>query len=148
MTGVQTCALPISLGPSLVAAALLVQPISWLSALPYPLSFYNPIVGGGSTAERLILVGWGEGLDQVAAYLNAQPDAEVATIGVFYPLTVNFQALLRGTAINLGGSTRPTYVVDYVNARQRAQTPSYVRDRMPDFVVRINGIDYARVYRT
>jgi hypothetical protein len=128
-------------------AILLVQPLQWWMAQPYPLSYYNPLLGGGPTAERLMLVGWGEGLDQAAAYLNAQPDAAQSTVAVFYPLTVNFQALLRGTAVNQGGDNPTTFVVDYVNARQRRQTPRQVIGREPDHIVRINGIDYARIYR-
>jgi len=38
------------------------------------------------------------------------------------------------------------YVVDYVNAAQRDQTPPEVRGLAPVLVVRINGIIYARVF--
>lgn len=128
-------------------AVLLAQPLQWWASQPYPLAYYNPLMGGGPTAERLILVGWGEGLDQAAAYLNAQPDAAQSTVAVYYPLTVNFQAVLRGTAVNQGREDTSTFVVDYVNARQRRQTPRQVIGVVPDYVVRINGIDYARIYR-
>ncbi|MFN0074288.1 MAG: ArnT family glycosyltransferase [Chloroflexota bacterium] len=132
---------------ALLAAAVLLQPLAWQSSLPYPLSYYNTALGGGTAAQRMLLVGWGEGLDQAAAYLNAQPDAASATVGVYYPLTVNFQALLLGTAVSLSPSSTATYVVDYVNARQRGQSPQLVHTRVPDHIVRINGIEYARIYR-
>ena len=35
-------------------------------------------------------------------------------------------------------------MVDYINARQRGQTPRTVSGQQPDAIVRINGIDYAR----
>src|SRR5690606_31416607 len=57
---------------------------------PYALAYYNPIVGGGPAAARVILVGWAEGLDQVAAYLNAQPNPERQLIAVYFPLELNF----------------------------------------------------------
>jgi 4-amino-4-deoxy-L-arabinose transferase-like glycosyltransferase len=126
---------------------LLLQPLSWQSSLPYPLSYYNALLGGGAAAQRMILVGWGEGLDQAAGFINAQPDAASATVGVYYPLTVNFQALLNGTAVSFGPNVTPTYMVDYVNARQRQQIPPQVLGRTPNYSVWINGIEYARVYR-
>lgn len=132
---------------AVLLAALLVQPLSWSGSLPYPLAYYNPLLGGGPAAERLILVGWGEGLDLAANYLNALPDADTANVAVYFPLTVNFQALLRGTAISYTSNARPTYVVDYINARQRGQVPVTIRGRDPAHVVIINGIEYARVYR-
>jgi 4-amino-4-deoxy-L-arabinose transferase-like glycosyltransferase len=132
---------------ALPLAILLFQPIAWQSVLPYPLSYYSPILGGGAAAQRMLLVGWGEGLDQAAAYINAQPDGASATVAVYFPLTVNFQALLQGTAVSYGSNVTPTYVVDYINARQRNQVPAQVVGKVPEYVVKINGIDYARVYR-
>jgi hypothetical protein len=114
---------------------------------PYALAYYNPLAGGGPVAERAILVGWGEGLDQVAAYLNAQPDAATAVIGVYAPYAGNFQPSVRGDVIAFGRAGTVDYVVDYVNGAQRRHTPSAVVGRTPDHTVWINGIAYARVYR-
>jgi hypothetical protein len=41
---------------------------------PYYLGYYNPLLGGGATAQRVMLVGWGEGMEQVGAWLRARPD--------------------------------------------------------------------------
>jgi hypothetical protein len=60
---------------------------------------------------------------------------------------VNFQALLRGPVVSYGSNVTPTYVVDYINARQRNQIPVQIVGKTPEYVVQINGIDYARVYR-
>jgi 4-amino-4-deoxy-L-arabinose transferase-like glycosyltransferase len=132
---------------ALPLAILVFQPVAWRSVLPYPLSYYSPVVGGGAAAQRMILVGWGEGLDQAATYINAQPDGGSARVAVYFPLTVNFQALVTGTVVSYGSNVTPTYVVDYINARQRNQIPAQVVGKVPEYVIRINGIDYARVYR-
>jgi 4-amino-4-deoxy-L-arabinose transferase-like glycosyltransferase len=132
---------------ALPLAILVFQSVAWWSVLPYPLSYYSPVVGGGAAAQRMILVGWGEGLDQAAAYINAQPDGSSARVAVYFPLTVNFQALVTGTVVSYGSNVTPTYVVDYINARQRNQIPAQVVGKVPEYVIRINGIDYARVYR-
>ena len=62
------------------ALCLAILGLSLIAVRPYPLSYYNPLLGGGATASRWLLVGWGEGLDQVAVYLNAQDGAD-ATAG-------------------------------------------------------------------
>src|SRR5207248_348046 len=49
---------------------LLVYPLA--TSLPYALTWYNPLAGGGPAAQAALMVGWGEGLDQVARYLNAR----------------------------------------------------------------------------
>jgi hypothetical protein len=129
-------------------AAVVGSQAMWtIASLPYPLAYYNPLLGGVRGASEAILVGWGEGLDQVAGYLNSQPDAENSRIGVYFPLTVNFQAMVRGSVVSYGDKRPVDYVVDYISAAQRRQTPRIVRDREPDFVATIGGVEYARVYR-
>ena len=44
------------------------------STFPYYLSYYNPLMGGAAKAPDIMMIGWGEGLDQAARYLNAKPD--------------------------------------------------------------------------
>lgn len=100
------------------------------------------------TSRRpVLLVGWGEGLDQVATYLNAQPDAERQLIAVYFPLELNFQGMVRGTVTQFGDQRPVTHVVDYVNAAQREHTPPEVAGLVPVHEVWINGIQYARVFR-
>jgi hypothetical protein len=113
---------------------------------PYPLAYYNPLLGGGPGAVRILLVGWGEGLDQVAAYLNNQPNPEQQLITVYFPLELNFQGMVAGTVTQFGDDRPVNYVVDYVNAAQREQTPSEVVGLQPAYEVWINGIEYARVF--
>jgi 4-amino-4-deoxy-L-arabinose transferase-like glycosyltransferase len=123
------------------------QAVPLAMVAPYALSYYNPIVGGGPAAARVLLVGWGEGLDQVAAHLNAQPGADRQMISVYFPLELNFQGMVAGTVTQFGDVRPVDYVVDYVNAAQRGQTPSEVVGLAPEQEVWINGILYARVFR-
>jgi hypothetical protein len=113
---------------------------------PYALSYYNPLVGGGPAASRVLLVGWGEGLDQVADYLNAQPNADRQLIAVYFPLELNFQGMVAGTVTQYGDTRPIDYVVDYVNAIQRGHTPREVYGLVPAHEVWINGILYARIF--
>ena len=131
----------------LVGAVGAGQALALVSVAPYPLAFYNPFVGGGPAAERVMLVGWGEGLDQVAEYLNAQPDAATSRIAIYYPQVLNFQGMVAGTLHRFGDPVPTDYVVDYVNASQRGQLPQEVWGATPNFVVELNGIVYAQVFK-
>jgi hypothetical protein len=135
-----------------IAAALLVllavQPA--LSVAPYYLAYYNPLAGGSAAAVRTLPVGYGEGIDLVANYLNAKPNARNLT--VYADRFEQLQATFVGTAEALRDEPVPrsaNYVVLYLFEQQLGHAPrasADYRSREPEFVARINGIDYARVY--
>ena len=133
----------------ILIGVVVIQAATLASIQPYPLAYYNPLLGGGRFAERLVLVGWGEGLDQVASWLNAQPRPIGApTIATSYHRVL--QAQLDGSAVPLERVRMADYVVPYVNTLQRG-ADSDVLDAylagQPEHTVTINGIEYARVYR-
>jgi len=119
---------------------------------PYYLAYFNPLMGGLPRAIETTLVGWGEGMEQVAAYLNAQPDAAKA-----YVAAVPAQTLLpyfRGGGENFytnDVALRADWVVLYVSQVQRlAPSPEIVRyfqAQQPEHVVEVLGVPYAWVYR-
>jgi Dolichyl-phosphate-mannose-protein mannosyltransferase len=116
---------------------------------PYYMSYYNPLFGGGKAAEKNIVVGWGEGLEQVTEYLNAKPDADRLTLAGFYPRVL--MAQFKGSVLpdKQYDAAEADYVVLYVNALQRdlANTLRTVtRGQKPELTVNINGIEYARLY--
>ncbi len=55
---------------------------------PYYLTYFNPFLGGTDRAPNVIMVGWGEGLDQVGAWLTdrIQPgnDTELLSVVSWY----------------------------------------------------------------
>jgi hypothetical protein len=138
-----------------LAAALLIQVGLLRQAHPYPLAFYNPLLGGAAGAQRVMLVGWGEGLDQVAEYLNAQPGAEDLVVSTFYDDVL--RPLFRGTTVgltrsgNLFEAVPLDFFIVYVNMAQRQIIPPEVAPDLvgasPEFTVSINGAEYAWVYR-
>ena len=129
-----------------------------LPNFPYYFSYYNPLLGGGAAAVRTILVGWGEGLDQTARWLNTLPDAANLRVVAWYSTT--FEPFFRGNAIykideeKISRTPKPAlaadYVVLYVNQIQR-QLPSagalqFFRSATPVYTVTLQGVDYAWVY--
>lgn len=140
-------------GSLTIISVLIIQAALSLSHHPYYLTYFNPLVGGGHLAPNVIKVGWGEGLELAAHYLNAKDDAADLKVVSWYNSV--FASFFKGKTIGLIHSPAPAlegdYVVFYVNQVQRnLPDPELVRsfrDTEPEYVVRLKGIDYAWVYR-
>lgn len=126
-----------------------------LQTYPYYLNYFNPLMGGSAKAGEVMMIGWGEGLDQVADYLNAQPFAEDLRVISWYgdgPLSYLFKGQTVGMDVDmdLDFLRKCDYVVLYINqfARQLPSTEilSYFATLTPAEVVKIGNLEYARVY--
>ncbi len=49
--------------------------LAW-TVFPYYFDYYNPLLGGSQRAADVMQIGWGEGLDQAARYINSKPNSE------------------------------------------------------------------------
>lgn len=136
--------------PLVLGLVVAIQAATLLPVFRYPLSYYSPLLGGGPVAERLILIGWGEGLDQVGAWIDGQPrPLGEPTVATSYHRVL--QAQLTGSAVPLEHVRMADYVVPYVNTLQRGAEADvlapYLSQGTPVHTVTIGGIEYARVYR-
>lgn len=121
---------------------------------PYYFTYYNPLVGGTLTAPNALFVGWGEGLDEAAAWLNEQPDAEKLHVATWYA-DGPFSYFFRGQSAILNNVSPlrwldSDFMIHYVNQWQR-QKPSpeavaWFSKHEPVHVVRANGLELARIY--
>lgn len=132
------------------ALLLLVVQVAWLPPLnPYPLTYYNPLLGGLPVARNVLLVGWGEGLEEAASRLNGLPGAEMAVAATLYSeaLRANF----RGTSLPLARYAEADYLVDYVNMEQRRLLPpalnAYVATVEPLASISIGEVPFAQIYQ-
>ncbi len=129
-------------------AALAIWPL--ISVFPYPLAFYNPLLGGGAAAQRAVMVGNGEGLDEVARWLRAQPGAAESRIAA-HSFDI-LAALIPGDGEPLrdGIPDDADYIVTYGRRIQmRRWGPSldrFFQANPPLHTVWINGIEYARIH--
>jgi 4-amino-4-deoxy-L-arabinose transferase-like glycosyltransferase len=118
---------------------------------PYYLAYYNPLLGGSLLAPHLVPVGWGEGLDQAARWLNQQPDLQRGAVATWSPPTL--EAYLDGSSTWQGAIVTGdvAYMVVYVNQAQSGKESQYFGDIhaacTPVHVVRLRGIEYAWTYR-
>jgi 4-amino-4-deoxy-L-arabinose transferase-like glycosyltransferase len=146
----------------LLAGLVALQLLSTLFAAPYYLTYYNPLLGGVQRAVTQAPVGWGEGLEQAAQYLNQLPQAEALSVSSWY--SDIFSPYFVGQRASFADDGRAQlaadYVVFYVNQIQR-QKPypglvNYFRAGEPVFVVRVGplgnlsdgeGVPWVEVYQ-
>jgi hypothetical protein len=139
-----------------------VQATLSLSTFPYYFTYYNPLMGGSRKVIDVLQIGWGEGLDQAARYLNQKPDAKDLHVISWYS-NGSFSYFFKGHTRFLGSDTgdeegdkswdrfiTSDYAVIYIHQWQR-NTPEkildYLSTKTPEYDVWINGIEYARVYK-
>jgi len=150
------------LAAPLLAGLVILHLIFAILAAPYYLTYYNPLLGGVEQAARQLPVGWGEGLEQAAAYLNSLPGAETLTVSSWY--SDIFQLYFAGQRTSFSddgrGQLSADYVVFYINQWQR-QKPypelvNYFRTGEPVFSVKVgllgslsgqNGVNWVEVYK-
>ena len=115
------------------------------------LGYYNPLLGGNTSAVRYIRVGWGEGLRNVTSFFNSLEDVENIRVSSWYEgaLAPNCLCEVRPTFRYRDEDVK--YVVYYVNQMQR-QKEKVMTDKYfnPDDVVfesKIRGLTYAWVVK-
>ncbi|MBD2168408.1 glycosyltransferase family 39 protein [Calothrix membranacea FACHB-236] len=117
---------------------------------PYYLTYYNPLVGGLHLAQHLFILGQGEGLDQVATWLNQLPNSKNITVSSWYDLALT--PYLKGKNFNLRTPNlrQANRVVLYANGLQRQilnpELFAFFRVQQSLYSLQIHGVDYVRVY--
>ncbi len=131
---------------------LLVQLALTLPHHPYYYTFWNPLLGGLTQAVKVLPVGEGEGIDQVAAYLNVRPD--VAEIKLALANSQKIGPVFKGQTIpldNLDGKwVQADYVLIYISQLQRGKHAedilAYLARQQPEYTLTLHGLEYAWLY--
>lgn len=123
--------------------------------LPDGMTFYSPLLGGAAAAAHVFTIGQGEGLDDAASYVDAEPGAasRVAAVPGFASA---FAPYFRGRTVEVTLTSRHEWlaadrVVFYVRQMQTGWPDplvvAYVASQhRPLYTVRRHGLDYARVF--
>ncbi|MEM7346315.1 MAG: hypothetical protein AAF485_18905, partial [Chloroflexota bacterium] len=137
---------------ALLVLPFLIHLAPLINHYPYYLTYFNPLMGGPTRAAETTLMGWGEGMEQVAAYLNQKPNA-----ADLYVASTPSQTLLpyfAGTGENFYTNDiafRADYVVLYIAQMQRrAPSPeivAYFEAQTPETVISIQNVPYAKIYQ-
>jgi hypothetical protein len=146
--------LPIG-SPRLMAAAgmLLLGFWQWSAAssvYPYYMAYFNPLLGGGPSAARAVMIGNGEGIDQAAAYFNALPNVNDIWVAAHSHDLLVAQCRCDGEPLRERAPSDADYIVVYGRRIQlRRWGPAleqYFQEREPLHRVWINGIEMVRIY--
>jgi hypothetical protein len=134
------------------------QLASALPTYPYYLSYYDPLMGGSAKAPQTMMLGWGEGLDLAADYINHQPDVQPGDAAAWYSVSFNLMTSAAADDIpvalqlsqpQLDRLLAKKYLVIYIHQWQRG-TPQNLLDALkniePEKNIVINGIEYVRIY--
>lgn len=142
----------------IVVIPLLFHITSTLIHAPYYLSYFNPLMGGARKAPEVLQIGWGEGLDEAARYLNAMPGAEQMTVASWYERvfsdffvgrTINIEDLARISEQEIQQILASDYIVIYYHQLQRGMPENLLEiigDQEPIHRIWINGLEYIRIY--
>jgi len=137
---------------AVLAAAVALQAAFVVAHHPTYLAWYNPLLGGGPAAARVLPVGWGEGSDLVVAWLHAQDRTGWSTAAEHTVATASDVLLAygyRGRVVAPKKWREAGWLVVMIDDRQIGEPEeilSAVEGRPPTHVVRLNGIDYAWIW--
>ncbi|HEY2986877.1 MAG TPA: glycosyl transferase, partial [Candidatus Binatia bacterium] len=132
-----------------VVVLLLAANLAWYH--PYELAYYNPLLGGGPVAARMIPVGWGEGYEQAGTFIAAQPDGCARPVAAWLERLLQPYICSKAVTPERARAVNANYVVVYIDEIQRNQSSAPVSQLIgaatPLHTVRLHGIDYASVYQ-
>ncbi|MCW5874119.1 MAG: phospholipid carrier-dependent glycosyltransferase [Anaerolineales bacterium] len=140
---------------AMLAAVIALQLGSAFTSFPYYLSYYNSVLRLLTPVERHMMIGWGEGLDQAAAYLNTHPGSVASwysnSFNLMFPRAADdIPIALELSEPQLADLLAHDYLVIYVHQWQR-QTPQNLLEALaglqPVHTVVVDGIEYVRVYK-
>jgi hypothetical protein len=142
------------IGYGAVLGVVLLSSVLWLRLAPYYGAYFNPLLGGGPVAVRTFAFGQGEGLDLAAQYLNEKENGAELLAVSFYPAQFRYNFDGMATSLRRGDWDKTwlfaDYVVFYVSQIQRelptAELVDFFTAQEPEHVVRIGGVDFARIY--
>lgn len=119
----------------------------------YALMSFNPLLGGAPVAERVLLIGWGEGLERVGAWLRTRPDLGRGPVLSWIPPALAPFVPKEHVVYDL----RPdrlrepsSYAVLYIRSVQRqesSEAEAAVRAVPPLYTVSIAGVELASVHQ-
>lgn len=139
-----------------IAGVLIFQSVVLVAYQPYYLTYFNPITQLIYPADRMFMIGQGEGLGLAARWLNQSPEAEDMLVAAWYRRA--FRPYFIGSSVNIPKVTGPNppewlsanRVILYINQYQRRLPEGAMLDYFSAqpllYKVRFHGLDYVKIY--
>jgi 4-amino-4-deoxy-L-arabinose transferase-like glycosyltransferase len=151
---------PKKIGVILIMLVVVILQIGMVvQAYPYFHSYYNPMLGGLEKAQQVMQVGWGEGLNEAAEYLNQVPmKTRYLRVITWYSAAFDYHFVAVSDEIPISGPVddalmgdffEADYLVIYLSQRQRNSAHrllDFLEDKTPEHIVKIRGVEYVWVY--
>ncbi len=125
------------------------------SSYPYMVAYYNPLLGGVRSASKVLTVGWGEGLEQAAQFVDRDSEGRCQFILTDYPnVMAEFTECpvleARSCAYaQIAANPQDSYITLYLSYTQRGMNET-IREAMrgiePIHSVEIDGVEFASTY--
>ncbi len=144
----------------MLGCLVVIEIVGTMRTAPYYLTYYNPLLGGIRKAQGMMTIGWGEGLNEAALYLEEKTDFCDQRIISWYTLAYNWYSTSFGCQAQFVEFTSEKnleyyldnfdYAIIYINQRQRNYPEDllgYLDGQTPEHTIWIDGVDYARIYR-
>ncbi|MEK6223180.1 MAG: glycosyltransferase family 39 protein [Chloroflexota bacterium] len=147
---------------AVIGVGFLFQAVPLVSTFPYYISYYNPLMGGGKAAPQVMMIGWGEGLDEAARLLNEIPGITEKNVYTWYPHIFDYyffrKVNTRSNYFEISGTLSDEQFEDFINAdfaviyvhqMQRSMSPkvlAYLDGEKPSQSVWIDGIKYVQIF--
>jgi 4-amino-4-deoxy-L-arabinose transferase-like glycosyltransferase len=137
----------------LVLTLLVVNGLLVVYNFPYYFTYYSPLFGGIKNTAKITTIGWGEGMDLAADYLNKNIDPSRHLISSWYQST--FAPYYHGPSLNYskekGEVLAGDYAIFYINQVQRRYPDDvlfdYFEERFePIKTISLHGLDYVWIY--
>ncbi|MEN8241411.1 MAG: glycosyltransferase family 39 protein [Chloroflexota bacterium] len=134
------------------------QALLVLNTAPYYHSYFNPMRGSSERFSQQFQVGWGEGLDEAARYLNEQEGIKGKTVFTWYSATFDLFYNQRSIEFHIPPTLLDVqfeeimtgdYAIVYISQWQRQPETKLIQfliDKEPEYTVNINGFEYVKVY--
>lgn len=115
---------------------------------PYYLAHYNRLFFSPKSAQHVFFIGWGEGLEKAALYINQKENSKNLKVATWYEDV--FRLFSNSRVYGLSFAEEADYIILYINQIQRNLFPNVLKKyegKMPEHVIKINGIEYCKIYK-
>lgn len=126
-----------------------IQAAMVLPSWPYYMQSYNPLAGGLRAAVRTLTVGWGEGMEQLAGWVDCQPDAPGLVVATRSPVLT--ASLVQGPVLALDGVSLTVADLAAVTVSDRQFEPALdeqLANARPVYAVLVGGREMLWLYDT
>jgi hypothetical protein len=140
--------------PGVIGVVSLAALLNAFAFYPYYIAYFNQALGGPKAGANALMSGWGEGMDQVAAWLNQQPDITGVLTASTQPDTLQPYmrrgaqvAVLREPVLPAKAGYAVVYIRDVQDGAVQAPFDQFYRRVPPVHTVSLYGVEYAWIYQ-